>query len=374
MRSQSDEFILFPWNDHLETGIATVDEQHKKIVEIINRLAETLVDASDDEIAEVFDELKNYASYHFETEEALWSEHLSQDSEYLAHQKSHATFMPEVLEIQKEHSEQPLTSVLEHVVQFLIRWLVLHIIYDDKRMALVIEKMKQGMTREDAKVAADRQIVETINELAGIVLSMYDSLSSRTLDLLRERTERERAEKRLKSANRRLEELAVTDQLTGLWNRRHFDDVFNRELKRAQRNKSTLTFIMFDIDHFKNLNDRYGHAQGDVALQAVGKTVLGICRRPGDMPFRIGGEEFGVLVLDHSDQMGERFGEIIRSAMENLKIENIGSSVGDHMTVSVGVVTCIPEPNDTIETLAVVADQRLYQAKDQGRNRVVSED
>jgi len=374
MHSRSDEFVLFPWNENLETGIEIVDTQHKKIVEIINRLAESLVEASEDKIEEIFNELGNYASYHFETEEALWNGYLSQDAEFLAHQKTHAAFMPEVLEIQNERSNQPLSEVLEHIVKFLVRWLVLHIIHDDKRLALVIGNMKQGAALEDAKAAADKEIVESINELAGVVLSMYDSLSSRTLDLLRERAERERAEERLKSANRRLEELAVTDQLTRLWNRRHFDNVFGRELKRAQRNKSMLTFIMFDIDHFKNLNDCYGHAQGDVALQAVGKTLMEICRRPGDMPFRIGGEEFGVLVLDHSDQMGERFGEIIRSALENLKIENIGSSVGDHLTVSVGVVSCVPEHNDTVETLIKIADQRLYRAKNQGRNRIVSAD
>jgi len=374
MHSRSDEFVLFPWNENLETGIEIVDTQHKKIVEIINRLAESLVEASEDKIEEIFNELGNYASYHFETEEALWNEYLSQDAEFLAHQKTHAAFMPEVLEIQNERSNQPLSEVLEHIVKFLVRWLVLHIIHDDKRLALVIGNMKQGSALEDAKAAADKEIVESINELAGVVLSMYDSLSSRTLDLLRERAERERAEERLKSANRRLEELAVTDQLTRLWNRRHFDNVFGRELKRAKRNKSMLTFIMFDIDHFKNLNDCYGHAQGDVALQAVGKTLMEICRRPGDMPFRIGGEEFGVLVLDHSDHMGARFGEIIRSALENLKIENIGSSVGDHLTVSVGVVTCVPEHNDTVEALIKIADQRLYRAKSQGRNRIVSAD
>jgi len=176
----------------------------------------------------------------------------------------------------------------------------------------------------------------------------------------------------LREANRRLEELSVTDQLTGLYNRRHFERVLDREMKRARRENKAVTLYMLDIDYFKSLNDHYGHSGGDVALKTVGQKLFEICRRPSDYAFRIGGEEFAVISREHEEDDDLIFAELIRRAVEDLAIPNVKSEVNGCLTVSVGGFAKIPTKLDTVDTYMKEADARLYRAKDAGRNIVVT--
>lgn len=372
MGEHLDSIEFFPWSDNLKTGIPLVDEQHKRLVDLLNELTGQLVLNDPSEISRVFEELADYAKYHFESEELIWHTYFKGDPWLEEHQASHDSFMPTVRELEANPSNRQLQEMVEHIVKFLIRWLAFHIIGSDKRMAIAVHKMDSGFSLDEAKKLADKEMRGSTKTLIETILLMYEGLSSRTLELMRERIERRKAEQALLEANIKLEQLAVTDQLTGLHNRRDFEEIFERELQRAKRNRHTLTYIMFDIDHFKKLNDQYGHAYGDETLRRIGATLTGLSRRAGDFVFRLGGEEFGVLITEQSSQEGLAFAEKIRAGIEGLAIANEGSDVSDYVTVSVGVESLMPESKHTLVYYLTSADKKLYQAKSQGRNQVVS--
>ncbi len=371
---QQYTFEVFPWNENLETDITIVDEQHKELVALLNQLSNTLVSDDVPELTRIFDKLAAYAKHHFETEEAIWAQYFGEDSWFIEHQQGHELFLPTVLELKQEQGNKSLHDIVEYIVKFLIRWLAFHIIDNDKRMAIVVHGMDSGLSLEAAKSAAEEQMEGATKTLIDTVLNMYDRLSSRTLELMRERLERKQAEENLLMVNRELEKMAITDQLTGLFNRRYFVEVFEHELGRAKREQRYLTFIMFDVDNFKQLNDHYGHAQGDMALKAIGEKLHGLCRRPGDFAFRLGGEEFGLLITDETSEHGAEFAERIRCAIEQLAVPNVKSGVEEHMTVSLGVIAKVPDSSDTMDAFMSVADSRLYRAKSLGRNRAVTSD
>ena len=238
-----------------------------------------MVGDSSVELNRVFDELTAYANYHFETEENIWAPCFQDDEWFFNHQRTHASFIVDILAIKEQDNGRPLEKTVEKIVEFFVRWLAYHIIDSDKRMAAVLRGLESGIPLIDAKAHADQELKGASGVLVDTVLAMNASLSNRTLDLMGERAERQRAQEALKAANRRLEEASITDQLTGLYNCRYFDTVMDKELRRARRDKTLFTFILFDIDHFKKLNDNYGHAEGDVALKMIGGATRALVRR-----------------------------------------------------------------------------------------------
>ncbi len=175
----------------------------------------------------------------------------------------------------------------------------------------------------------------------------------------------------LRHLNLKLEQASYTDSLTSLYNRRYFNLLFDREFKRALRNAQPIVFMMLDIDFFKQYNDTYGHIQGDQALQAVAKVLASTLQRPGDYPFRLGGEEFGVVITDCDCQKARNMGEKIRSAIEELGIEHKGSKIMQTLSVSIGGICIVPTPHMGDDALIHTADTNLYAAKERGRNQVV---
>lgn len=373
MNANLDSFEVFPWNRNFETGIKIIDEQHKVLVDLLNSLANTLTKDDTVELLQVFEELADYAKYHFETEETEWKPYFGDDPWLKAHREAHACFMPDVTKVMREKGDSNLRELIRDTVKFLIRWLAHHIIDDDRRMAIVLHEMDSGVPLDEAKSKADKQMSNSDQVLIDTVLIMYDQISSRTLSLMRERVERKKIERKLGQAMHEMEQLAITDQLTGLHNRRHFDEVFEQELRRARREKRMLIFIMLDVDHFKLLNDRYGHLDGDAALQKVAHKLSELCRRPGDFIFRLGGEEFGILLTEQSSRNGDLFAERIRVELEGLGIPNLDSRVADHVTISAGLVAKIPDASDTMNSYMRAADDRLYRAKTSGRNKIVAD-
>ncbi len=365
------DFEVFPWNKNFEIGNPQIDEEHKVLVRLLNKLANTLIMDQPVEINDAFAELAQYADHHFEAEEIIWSEYFHDDSWFSSHQLRHSSFLPKVVELREQEANKPLQEVIEDIVRFLIRWLAFHIIDDDKRLAIAVDAMSEGSSLEQAKIISDRKMNGSVRVLIDTIMSMYDGLSSRTMSLMRERNDRLRIEAELREANNKLQELSITDQLTGLYNRRHFESVFSTELKRARRDKKSLNLILVDIDYFKKLNDRYGHSVGDEALQTIGKELKELCRRPGDFAFRLGGEEFAIVSDGNPDSS---FGERIRSHIAGLTIANEDSGVCEHLTVSVGIAFTEPDGCDDISGLLKIADRRLYQAKRMGRNRVIVSD
>jgi len=169
-----------------------------------------------------------------------------------------------------------------------------------------------------------------------------------------------------------LENLSTLDGLTNIPNRRRFDEIYIQEWNRALRTKSPLSLLFIDIDHFKNYNDLYGHMAGDDCLKAVARVLQSSLGRPADFLARFGGEEFIILLPDTTERGCLHLSEIIRSALRELHIEHRDSPVADHLTVSIGAVTCTDVTHCERSLLLEQADRLLYQAKHEGRNCVRS--
>ena len=172
-----------------------------------------------------------------------------------------------------------------------------------------------------------------------------------------------------------LEKMAWVDGLTGISNRRHFDKKYEDACKYGQRNKRSICLLLIDIDYFKQYNDHYGHAKGDLVLREVAHQLEVGAARPLDLVARYGGEEFVILLTDSSETEGALVAEKVREQIETLAITHDKSPIHQVVTVSIGVTT---SPNDGIkfnsDMLLNTADECLYEAKASGRNTVVSTD
>lgn len=176
------------------------------------------------------------------------------------------------------------------------------------------------------------------------------------------------AAKKLKIANKKLESASYVDSLTGLYNRRYFNMVYERELKRAKRAHSYITFMMLDIDYFKQYNDTYGHLEGDNALKSVAKVLQDALKRPSDFVFRLGGEEFGILLSDTDEENSATMAQTLCSLVKEKAIEHRSSKVSPFVTVSIGVACCVADEALSDEMLLSKADEMLYKAKESGRD------
>ncbi len=167
-----------------------------------------------------------------------------------------------------------------------------------------------------------------------------------------------------------LRHLSTMDGLTGIANRRAFDIFLDEEWKRALRSKYQVTILMVDVDFFKNYNDTYGHLQGDECLKSVVAILKSAARRPGDMAARFGGEEFVVFLSTADTEHAVSIAEKIRRDIEALEMPHERSEISSSVTVSIGVVSAVPDPNMSANDFLQCADEALYKGKEEGRNRV----
>ena len=176
--------------------------------------------------------------------------------------------------------------------------------------------------------------------------------------------------RQLERANLELERLSLTDGLTGVANRRHFDQTLGEELGRAARIGAPLALLLVDIDFFKRFNDSYGHQEGDRCLQRVARALARCASRSGDLAARYGGEEFAII-LPNTDLAGAcSVAERLRDEVAALAIPHAASMVAATVTLSVGVATSFPSMDPDALSLIALADRALYSAKAQGRNRL----
>jgi diguanylate cyclase (GGDEF)-like protein len=194
-------------------------------------------------------------------------------------------------------------------------------------------------------------------------------VAEQTLELRRTVDELSRAHAELEVANERLEALSLQDDLTGIANRRRFQQVLEEEWKRARRYQRPLGFVLLDLDHFKLLNDTQGHREGDLCLQKVARYLQTTVRRTSDLVARYGGEELAVLLPDTDLDGALQVAEGLRQGIENLAIPHAASPFG-RATASFGAASMIPAPEETSDLLFEIADLALYRAKAEGRNRV----
>ncbi len=168
----------------------------------------------------------------------------------------------------------------------------------------------------------------------------------------------------------RLAETAMQDGLTGIHNRRRFDEHLERAWAQSIRDRKPIALLLADIDHFKPYNDRYGHQAGDEALKAVAGTLARFSRRPLDLAARYGGEEFAIILFDTTRPDAERLGAEILEAVRKLAIPHQDSGVAPMLTISLGIACVVPAARRSWGGLVQLADQALYAAKDGGRNRL----
>ena len=179
---------------------------------------------------------------------------------------------------------------------------------------------------------------------------------------------RERTEE-LEKAYAALQQVSITDGLTKTFNRRHFDETIDKEYRRALRDKFQLSVLLLDIDHFKSVNDNYGHPFGDLCLQVVAQRIQDCVRRPPDFVARYGGEEFVVLLPNTDSEGALKTAERIRKAIAADPVKNNNTTLA--LTASIGVATTVPDQPQQQDRLIKQADEYLYQAKANGRNQVV---
>lgn len=173
---------------------------------------------------------------------------------------------------------------------------------------------------------------------------------------------------KLEIANRELQRLAALDGLTGVANRRRFDEYLEAEWLRLAREKLPLSLILGDIDFFKRYNDTYGHQAGDACLRRVADALRFCARRSVDLVARYGGEEFAIILPNTTGEGASQVAEEIRSVVNALEIAHAQSAVSHHVTLSLGVACMQPTPNTTPSMLIAASDAALYQAKAAGRN------
>lgn len=199
------------------------------------------------------------------------------------------------------------------------------------------------------------QLATALRTARELTATLDKRVAERTEDLLR--------------ANHRLEELSATDGLTGLTNRRHFDTTLASEWQRARRQAQPLALLMLDVDRFKRFNDTHGHLAGDDCLRRVAQVLQARMLRSGDTTARYGGEEFAVISSANA-QKAQEMAELIRQDIEQLVLPYPPEAPG-MVTISIGVAALVPDDAHTPTDLIAQADAALYQAKQQGRNRVV---
>lgn len=177
--------------------------------------------------------------------------------------------------------------------------------------------------------------------------------------------------KQLEAANQALQQLANVDGLTGVANRRRFNDYLNSQWLTLASERSPLSLILCDIDFFKLYNDKYGHPAGDMCLQKVGTVLNGIVSNSLDLVTRYGGEEFAVIMPQTQLGGAVKFAAAMQAGVRELEITHEQSSVSQYVTLSLGVATTIPTFETEPSALILAADKALYQAKAEGRNRII---
>jgi len=480
---------VFPWNESFNTGLIEIDDQHKKLVELLNQLSSHLayhfkLSSMDD----VFNELTAYAEHHFKTEEAIWQKYFIDDDWYNIHKETHASFISDVLAIKANKNDVSQNEVFEKIILFLSHWLAFHIIGSDKSMAKVVLAMQQGRSLPDAKKIAKEDFDDAIKALINSVLGMYQNISEKTLALLREISERKKVEQALlisekkfrtlydstsdavmllddkgffdcnaatlkifdcanseefytkhpadlspdkqpcgmdsrilanqniaiakdkgsllfewifkrvrtgeiffaevllnsmelneklviqasvrditkrKEMELQLQKLANTDPLTQLFNRRIFLEKLDEEIAKVKRLPNyAVVLLMLDLDFFKRINDTYDHATGDEMLKAFAEIARNNSRSI-DVPARLGGEEFAILLIGANKNDALVMAERLRKKVAEIVIKHKLGLV--KTTVSIGAACILAD--DNAKAVLHRADTALYEAKNKGRNQ-----
>ncbi len=360
----------FKWSAKFETGLTSVDEQHRRLVDLINSLDELLNrdEVSDAEVESLFGELTDYADYHFAEEEALMGEIGLDARHFEGHIEKHRAFSDELL-LLRENAGGDAVSHATEILDYLIHWLTYHILGQDQNMARQIHAMRGGQDAAaafaDGEQPEDRALEPLLDALNRLLARL--SLQNRELKELNESLERRVAERTraLAEANEKLRSLSLTDALTGLPNRRHAMQQIELLWNNCPSAAGPLSLLMIDADHFKQVNDAHGHEAGDRLLVALARTFRD-CVRTDDIVARLGGDEFLVICPDTDATGATRVAEQLHQRVADLRIP-IGDDEFWSGSISVGLAVRAAAMEATAE-LIKAADCGLYDAKEAGRD------
>lgn len=241
---------------------------------------------------------------------------------------------------------------------------------------IVLSSKGESIVKSDAfKAGANDYLVKLPDQIELIARIRYHSMAY-VHQLQRDEAYRalRESQQQLMETNRELERLTNVDGLTGLSNRRYFNEYMIAEWKRAVRSRKPLSVLMIDVDHFKLYNDTYGHLGGDDVLRKVAHALKESCRRSTDVAARYGGEEFAIVLPETPFAELQRLGEKVCEAVEALGLPHSASSAGRCVTISVGGATTVPQLGEAFSPLIDAADKALYEAKRAGRNRATTRD
>ena len=373
----------FVWGDEFHTGIDPVDDQHRTLVDLFNKLSASLIDMegpTDADVQLAFSQLMDYTKCHFSTEEALMQRENVDPRHTVLHHKLHQDFTEQVRSIWGARSS--LSNPAEFFLSFLTSWLCLHVLGVDQSLARQIVLIEGGTSPQqafesesirpkdkgaEAMIKALRNTYQVVSRLSLDLISanhfLEERVAARTAEL-------QLANEALTTANHKLEVYSQTDGLLGIANRKYFDARLSSEWNRAIREQYPIGILMIDVDYFKNYNDHYGHQAGDACLQAVAKAVSSRIVRALDLLARYGGEEFVVILPNTSTQGAHKLALGICETVSSLNIPHAASTAADHVTVSIGVASILPDRQSSFSQVVAAADRALYAAKHQGRNKV----
>lgn len=363
----------FHWDKHYETGLENVDQQHRALVDLINRFGELLTQADSvpfDDIEVLFKELAAYAQYHFQDEENMMLQ-VGLDARHIKqHQQFHTDFLQEVTQMHETVAERHETA--GSLLKFLTYWLAFHILGTDQSMAKQVAAVQAGQKPEEAYLAEKVMKEGATEPLLAALNGLFHQVSERNRDLLElNRTLEAKVEERthaLSESNRLLEEIALTDVLTGLPNRRHAMARLTQAWSESMKQGSPLACMMIDADGFKQINDNYGHDAGDEVLRQLSRQ-LRYAVRTDDIVCRLGGDEFLVICLGTSLDGAMHIARGMREKVANLHVPVNGGAWTGSISVGVAVRTADMQ---SPEALIKAADEGVYIAKRNGRNRVES--
>jgi len=246
---------------------------------------------------------------------------------------------------------------------------------DTRRIPIIVLSTKEEATvKRDAFLAGANDYLVKLPDTIELIARIRYHSNAYVVQLQRDEAYRalRKSQQELMESNLELQRLTNVDGLTGLSNRRYFNDYLESEWSHAIRAKTPISILMIDIDHFKQYNDSYGHLAGDEVLQTVADTVRRSFRRSTDLAARFGGEEFVVILPLSPAADLQDLADLVVKEVEALKLPHIGSASGAGVTISVGGATIVPQRDDKPFALIEAADKALYEAKRTGRNRAVT--
>lgn len=268
----------------------------------------------------------------------------------------------------REITQKGIASIRYAMVLVISSGLIVLIMLNVLLQAVALKPL-QKLTNHAVRLRREEDYAQPLDlrrdDEVGMLAESFDSM----VQTIRERTEE------LKRANEQLTHLSMRDGLTGIPNRRMFDDSLKQEWRRATRDKTPISIILGDVDFFKNYNDAHGHLQGDQCLIAVAAALQQQMQRPADLVARFGGEEFAVILADTDADGAEHVAKSLLQAVVDLHLEHGDSDAASCVTMSFGVASMVPEPQDGDEGMAELlrrADRAMYRSKRLGRNRVVA--